>query len=241
MPAFHCGHVLLLSKREKVCTAFFSISTAPCFSMKHCSGSHGNAFCRSGLVGRSRMMSFRNMSAAETRRRPFVIFSAGSFPVKRSPRSKRKRSGSIARCACKVRRFAWRTVCHVFWMNSHRAKSRSISPRHRANNVDFFFRHLRLHAWFARERVAFNDGTVRGKPAPDIYRRAAQNLGMDVRDCIVFEDSKSGVEAAKRASARKVVGVSSASAPSRLRLWGADEIIADYTRPDEIFEKIGMP
>ena len=109
------------------------------------------------------------------------------------------------------------------------------------NNVDFFFRHLGLHAWFARERVAFNDGTVRGKPAPDIYRKAAQNLGMDVRDCIVFEDSKSGIEAAKRAPARKVVGVSSASAPSRLRLWGADEIIADYTRPDEIFEKIGMP
>jgi beta-phosphoglucomutase-like phosphatase (HAD superfamily) len=33
-------------------------------------------------------------------------------------------------------------------------------------------------------------------PKPYIYQLAAQNLGIDPRECIVFEDSNAGVEAA---------------------------------------------
>ena len=38
-----------------------------------------------------------------------------------------------------------------------------------------------------------------GKPAPDLYLKAADLLGKDPKDCIVFEDSASGVRAAKSA------------------------------------------
>jgi beta-phosphoglucomutase len=47
---------------------------------------------------------------------------------------------------------------------------------------------------------------ARPKPAPDIYLRAAELLGAEPRNCIVFEDSHTGVEAARAAGAR-VVGV----------------------------------
>jgi beta-phosphoglucomutase len=47
----------------------------------------------------------------------------------------------------------------------------------------------------------------RPKPFPDIYLRAADMLGYAPEDCIVFEDSKTGVEAANAAGMR-VVGVS---------------------------------
>lgn len=40
---------------------------------------------------------------------------------------------------------------------------------------------------------------VNGKPAPDIYLRTAEMLGVEPRECIVIEDSKSGVLSAKRA------------------------------------------
>ena len=45
-----------------------------------------------------------------------------------------------------------------------------------------------------------------GKPHPEIYLKCAAALGFAPADCIVFEDSLSGVEAG-RASGAKVVGV----------------------------------
>lgn len=44
------------------------------------------------------------------------------------------------------------------------------------------------------------------KPYPDIYLRAAERLGIRPADCIVFEDSHSGVAAA-RAAGMRVIGV----------------------------------
>jgi beta-phosphoglucomutase len=46
----------------------------------------------------------------------------------------------------------------------------------------------------------------RPKPHPDIYLRAARLLGVDPRNCVVFEDSHTGIEAARAAGAR-VVGL----------------------------------
>src|SRR5439155_10977403 len=42
------------------------------------------------------------------------------------------------------------------------------------------------------------------KPHPEIYLRVAELLGMDPRNCVVFEDSHAGVEAARSAGARVV-------------------------------------
>lgn len=41
----------------------------------------------------------------------------------------------------------------------------------------------------------------RGKPAPDVYERAAQKAGEDPSDCIAIEDSSNGAAAAKAAGA----------------------------------------
>ena len=40
------------------------------------------------------------------------------------------------------------------------------------------------------------DQVTAGKPAPDIYLKAATRLGKATRDCIAFEDSANGVRAA---------------------------------------------
>ena len=54
-----------------------------------------------------------------------------------------------------------------------------------------------------------------GKPAPDPYLVAARRLGADPRDCIVFEDTAPGIEAARRAGAR-CVGVATLGRPDLL-------------------------
>lgn len=48
-----------------------------------------------------------------------------------------------------------------------------------------------------------------GKPAPDIFLLAAKQLGVDAKDCVVFEDAQSGVEAG-RAAGSKVIAVPNA-------------------------------
>lgn len=44
------------------------------------------------------------------------------------------------------------------------------------------------------------------KPDPEVYLKSAQNLGVSPENCVVFEDSHSGITAAISAGA-KVVGV----------------------------------
>jgi len=40
---------------------------------------------------------------------------------------------------------------------------------------------------------------VRGKPAPDCFLTAAEKLGVNPKDCLVFEDTEMGIEAARAA------------------------------------------
>lgn len=39
----------------------------------------------------------------------------------------------------------------------------------------------------------------KGKPAPDIYLKVAEDLGVDPKNCLVFEDIQNGIKAAKAA------------------------------------------
>ena len=48
--------------------------------------------------------------------------------------------------------------------------------------------------------IIITDGdTVRGKPSPDPYLAAAENVAVDPADCIVVENAPAGIEAAKAA------------------------------------------
>jgi HAD superfamily hydrolase (TIGR01509 family) len=72
-------------------------------------------------------------------------------------------------------------------------------------NVNFILEQAGLASCF---RVIVDGHQVeRPKPFPDVYLRAAELLGAAPEDCIVFEDSYSGVEAA-RAAGMRVVGLS---------------------------------
>lgn len=71
-------------------------------------------------------------------------------------------------------------------------------------NISFILDGAKLRSFF--QAVVDGMQVTRPKPFPDVYMKAAEKLGIAPRDCIVFEDSPPGVEAARSARAR-VVGV----------------------------------
>lgn len=76
-------------------------------------------------------------------------------------------------------------------------------------NVDFYFKQLNLQRWFSVDHVIYNDGTLKGKPEPDIFLRAAARMQLSPNELVIFEDSKAGVLAAERAGAGKIYIVNS--------------------------------
>jgi pseudouridine-5'-monophosphatase len=59
--------------------------------------------------------------------------------------------------------------------------------------------HQQLFSYFKSVTTGDDDSVKNGKPAPDIFFVAAERLGMQPEDCVVFEDSVLGVEAVKNA------------------------------------------
>jgi beta-phosphoglucomutase len=91
-------------------------------------------------------------------------------------------------------------------------------------NVDFVLDGAGLRRYF---QVVVDGHQVRHpKPFPDVYLRAAELLGTAPQDCVVFEDSPTGVQAGLAAGAR-VVGVQTHSAD----LVGVDLSIRDFEDP----------
>ncbi len=71
-------------------------------------------------------------------------------------------------------------------------------------NVEFLLDRAQLRPFF--HVVVDGHQVSRPKPFPDVYLRAADLLGVRPPDCLVFEDSHSGVEAAL-AAGMEVIGV----------------------------------
>lgn len=55
------------------------------------------------------------------------------------------------------------------------------------------------------QAIASGDEIERGKPAPDIFLLAAKRLGVDPKDCYVFEDSPNGIRAAYAAGMKPIL------------------------------------
>jgi len=92
--------------------------------------------------------------------------------------------------------------------------------------------HLGIRAAFGEHIYSGRQHVARGKPAPDVYRFAARQLGVPIERCAILEDSPVGVTGAV-ASGAHVIGLCAGShcAPDhadRLRALGVHEIAHDF-------------
>lgn len=90
-----------------------------------------------------------------------------------------------------------------------------------SKNTALILERLKLVPYFD----AVIDGTqvTQAKPAPQVFLRGAEALGVRPSDCIVFEDAEAGIQAA-HAGGMTAVGVG-----SRAALPEADLILAEFT------------
>jgi len=86
---------------------------------------------------------------------------------------------------------------------------------------------------------------LRGKPAPDMFLRAAELLGVEPGRAIVLEDAISGVQAGRAGGFGLVVGVDRGhQAAAALKANGADIVVSDLAdlhvriRPDAVFRAV---
>jgi HAD superfamily hydrolase (TIGR01509 family) len=87
-------------------------------------------------------------------------------------------------------------------------------------------------------RVFSASNVARGKPHPDIFLHAAEQLGIAPGDCIVIEDSVGGVTAGRAAGAT-VIGFTAAGHiqpghDAKLREAGADHVVASFAELDRV-------
>lgn len=109
----------------------------------------------------------------------------------------------------------------------------TIATSSEIGNVRFFFEHLSLGTWFDINTVAFDDGTFRGKPAPDIYLKAARILSLKPEDCVVVEDARSGIAAAHAAQIGHIIAIGPKKSHEGLRqVAGVTEVIENLSEVD---------
>lgn len=80
------------------------------------------------------------------------------------------------------------------------------------------------------DRIFTAEDAGRSKPAPDCYLNAAAHFGLPASRCAVFEDSPSGLQAA-RASGARVYGVATSLPVGELRAL-CDEVVRHFADID---------
>jgi beta-phosphoglucomutase len=110
------------------------------------------------------------------------------------------------------------------FLDRHPHQPLGVATNAEPENVDFLLDTARLRPYF--RAVVDGHQVARPKPHPDIFLRAAELLGTPPKDCVVFEDSFTGIEAA-RAAGMAVVGVRT----THDKLPGVDLEIRDFMSP----------
>lgn len=107
----------------------------------------------------------------------------------------------------------------------------AIATSSEISNVKFFDEIYHLYDLFDGQ-VTYDDGTVRGKPYPDLYLKAAEKLSIDISELITVEDSYSGAQACKNAGAGMVIGICPRGKEIFRGKEYTDMVITDFTELD---------
>lgn len=94
-------------------------------------------------------------------------------------------------------------------------------------NIDFFVKEFGLGNWINPEDIVYDDGSYENKVA--MFLDAAKNLGVDIKECMIVEDSVSGIYSGYLAGCRNIVVIdSSGKAETYKSLPGVVKVINNF-------------
>lgn len=104
-------------------------------------------------------------------------------------------------------------------------------------NMEFILDGLDLRKYFQAITTAAD--VSNGKPNPEAFLKSAAKLGVEPRNCLVFEDAVNGFEAAHRAGMKSIGIATVNSIEDILKLDSVVEAHADFTfiKPAQLVEK----
>ncbi|MGP1354416.1 MAG: HAD family hydrolase [Parasphingopyxis sp.] len=105
----------------------------------------------------------------------------------------------------------------------------SSSPR---NWIHTHLLHIGLREHFGNHLFSGREDVANGKPAPDLYLHAAEQLGVEIERCAILEDSRTGITGAA-ASGAYVIGFGGgqhcgARHLEMMKDWGAHAVARSY-------------
>ena len=92
--------------------------------------------------------------------------------------------------------------------------------------IDFTLDGLEIRSYFGA--TVGGDDVQQGKPHPETFLTAAQQLNVSPEECLVFEDSLSGIEAAQNAQMKAIAIATSISTQVFEKISVVQQIIQDY-------------
>ena len=92
-------------------------------------------------------------------------------------------------------------------------------------NVDFFFKEFKIGRWFERNKITNDNGILKTKS--EMYKKAAENIGVDLKDCLIFEDSAHGIKEAYEAGCRNIILIDPKQ--RKISYPGVIQTVKDYT------------
>lgn len=95
------------------------------------------------------------------------------------------------------------------------------------SNTFFTLENLHIKSYF--DAIVTSNQVAIGKPSPDVYLYASNLLEVIPANCLVFEDTVSGVMAAK-AAGMKVAAITTMHTAQDWKEYGVDFVFADYSQ-----------
>ena len=110
---------------------------------------------------------------------------------------------------------------------------RTIATMSEWDNVEFYIKEFNLEKWFDLDKIVYSDGTIPGKPAPDIFKIAASKINLKPSDCVVIEDAIAGIKSAQSAGIGKIIAIASLEPVEFYRnIDAVDNIIMNFNEFD---------
>lgn len=94
-------------------------------------------------------------------------------------------------------------------------------------NIDFFVKEFGLAKWIRPEDIVYDNGSYENKVS--MFQDAAKKLGVDIKECMIVEDSVSGICSGYVAGCRNIVVIDSSNKAEEYKsLPGVVKVIRNF-------------